>query len=244
MSKFEVGDRVECIDNSGWGMVEIGDVGTVTNVYTELTYVLVDRTQLEGCQNHKRWKKIGGKEMAKTKFKKGDTIRHKNSGELGVVISVPGMKEYDEQGYSSASEGFHIRRDGMGSWWERQKHWELVDKVSRYVDLKRRIEGLSNGWDKEADDILQEIGSRLRIQIPCSTDETTWCILIQDVDNKTQQALMYNGDSCTKMSAFRKALVWLLDHSEIKKDEKQSKIDDLQGQIDDLQRKVQGLQDE
>jgi len=39
------------------------------------------------------------------KFKVGDKVKHKKTGLIDTVKLAPGIKEYDERGYSSAKDG-------------------------------------------------------------------------------------------------------------------------------------------
>jgi hypothetical protein len=58
------------------------------------------------------------------KFKEGDRVRHKESGTVGVVKSVPGMVEYDNKNFCSADEGFVLENNN----WRFQEDWELVQE--------------------------------------------------------------------------------------------------------------------
>ena len=94
--------------------------------------------------------------------------------------------------------------------------------MSKYDELKSRIENVE-GWDKDADDIMQEMGKEFTlengisksayIEIPTSQIGN---IMIFDVTKKEIKRF-YFSSQCEKLSAFKKALMWLLDHSDIKK---------------------------
>ena len=61
-------------------------------------------------------------------YKIGDKIRNKITGEIDVVESIPGMKEYDEKGFMAAEKGFMTKK-GL---WARQddEDWELlIDRI-------------------------------------------------------------------------------------------------------------------
>ena len=102
----------------------------------------------------------------------------------------------------------------------------LVKEVSmsKYDELKGRIEGLKNGWDKNADDIIREIfpsvggskGFMYYLNIPMWFEIST-SIDIRNKDNDISERFYY-ANQCSKMSAFKSALLWLLDHSKIKKE--------------------------
>ncbi len=86
--------------------------------------------------------------------------------------------------------------------------------MSKYEELKERIEALENGWDKEADDLLKEIIGKER------------CVIEFHNNNRVIEVGYYRDflggtfkytSQCEKMSAFRNILLYLLDHSDIKK---------------------------
>ncbi len=121
--------------------------------------------------------------------------------------------------------------------------------MSNCEDLKDRIKVLVNGWDKDADDIIQEIEENTHyndcgsINIMTRNDGASNGVQILSASNKVLQNFSFN-DQCEKMSAFKKALFWLLDHSDIKKENKkreakktkiQEGIDTLQKQLDEME---------
>jgi hypothetical protein len=70
------------------------------------------------------------------KFKKGDKVRMKDDhSKTDVVESVPGVEEYDKQGFSSADEGFVLKENS----WERQEDWELIPESLKDVAIKIRV---------------------------------------------------------------------------------------------------------
>jgi hypothetical protein len=119
--------------------------------------------------------------------------------------------------------------------------------MSKYQELKERIENLKNGWDKEANDILEEIYNATKsresyrrwIMIDIANDGH---ILIRDYDsdNATLWDETFTGQ-CEKLKVFKQALLWLLDHSDIKKDEKEEEIKELEAQRDTLAAHIRSL---
>ena len=120
------------------------------------------------------------------------------------------------------------------------------DSMSKYDKIKQRIEALDNGWTKEADDVITEInpnGNRGKtISIPAWDVQHGYYIEILDGNKKGLKQFDYSTQ-CEKLDAFKKALLWLLDHSNIKKDERQEKVEALEKQIKDLQREVNKLKE-
>ena len=106
--------------------------------------------------------------------------------------------------------------------------------MSKYENLKQRIEALDDGWNKEADDLLEEImdkSDRVRwIELP-TTSEGDY-IFINDSDDKHLWTSKKINSQCQKMEAFKDALLWLLNHSNIKKDLAGQEIDaEIEGKI-------------
>jgi hypothetical protein len=113
-----------------------------------------------------------------------------------------------------------------------QSFWKLfkeANPMSKYDGLKNKIEGLNNGWTKEADDVLDELGESVKsFWEKNHVEEYAPIILtipltkiggmsVENAENKEFFHIDYNSQ-CEKNQAFKKALLWLLDHSDIKKD--------------------------
>lgn len=64
------------------------------------------------------------------KYKKGDIVISKKTGEEDMVVSVPGMKEYDSKSFVSADKGFLL----LDNDWELQENWVL--KTNKTMDEK------------------------------------------------------------------------------------------------------------
>lgn len=97
--------------------------------------------------------------------------------------------------------------------------------MNKYDELESRIEALQDGWTKEADDILNEVDKNKAIRI--ATTNNCGCINIFN-SAPVGSSLKFPADTalvkfhysyqCEKLGAFRQALLWLLNHSAIKKD--------------------------
>jgi hypothetical protein len=96
-----------------------------------------------------------------------------------------------------------------------QHYWKLHKpagvKMSKRDELKTRIEKLQ-GWTKEADDILQEFKSiHLHYAIYIPLDLSGHIFIVNRGDsNKHLQGFSFDNQ-CQKNSAFKSALMWLLD---------------------------------
>jgi hypothetical protein len=119
--------------------------------------------------------------------------------------------------------------------------------MDKYAELKTRIEGLKNGWDKEADDILQEIQGidNCYISIKCNNrklgEALDFFIEIQDNRRKGISPEWRFTDQCEKLQALKSAFLWLLDDSGIEKDEKQEELTVLEIQLKDIQKQIEEL---
>lgn len=91
-------------------------------------------------------------------------------------------------------------------------------KQGETMSLRKRIEALNNGWDKEADDILGEIQSKVdnceyvRVSAYYQKEKKELHNKITVNLGSTQESFNYTSQ-CSKMTAFKDALLWLLDKS-------------------------------
>ena len=107
--------------------------------------------------------------------------------------------------------------------------------MTKYEELKRDIEGLENGWDKDADDVLQELNVNstrfYSIDIEIRNDHAIVGYLDIKHNHENVQRFEFHNQ-CEKMDAFQKALLYLLDHSDIKKTtEREDKILELESKL-------------
>ncbi len=148
--------------------------------------------------------------------------------------------------------GYQVRvKDKVGGFCERELQ-KIGGSMSKFEDLKQRIEALDDGWNKEADDILEEIGQLYDISIPTTfKGNRGWVkifnqILGYDPTGDTQKRYVEKGfyydTQYEKLEAFKKALHWLLDHSSVKKDERNEEIKELKEQVKEIQKKIEKLE--
>lgn len=64
-----------------------------------------------------------------TKFKVGDKVRNKETGDIDTVELLPGMPEYDQHSYGCAAEGFVLESNR----WKFQDEWELVEDRPQFT---------------------------------------------------------------------------------------------------------------
>ena len=175
MPKFEIGDRVEVIYESGCTTYKTGWRGILTEVSNDLGYVQFDK----------------------------------------------GLNQY-----------VHL---------DRLK--KIGEPMPKYQEIKNRIENLKDGWNKEADDILQIIDKDKKYGLYISNDsDGIVAIKIRKQFDKRDFSMEFTYTTqCQKMASFKQALLWLLDHSDIKKDDKQEKIDKLTEQLEDIQKQIEDM---
>jgi hypothetical protein len=99
--------------------------------------------------------------------------------------------------------------------------------MSKYEELKRRIEKVE-GWTKEADDLIQIIHkhsercSEKYYSLTISLNQHDGNVVIRRFSDSTdfedKLVTFHFKSQCSKNRAFKDALLWLLDHSDIKKD--------------------------
>ena len=159
-------------------------------------------------------------------FEVGDKIRGINSdieGCEGVLVMV--------------DEKLDIKLTKIGDKsWQRKNEWQVgkvlnrgwvweraIEKIggtmSKYAELKSRIKSVT-AWDKEADDILQNFQEHnYYILISTRQPSSYSCVKVYQVDckDKGEVAKFQFESQCEKLQAFKDALMYLLDHSDIKK---------------------------
>ncbi len=83
------------------------------------------------------------------------------------------------------------------------------------MTLRQRIKALNNGWDKDADEILQEMtGKENRYYINVPTHDNSYIdIRVDGAEANHIKEKFYYADQRSKMTAFKDALLWLLDKS-------------------------------
>jgi len=95
------------------------------------------------------------------------------------------------------------------------------ETMNRYQALKKRIEGLENGLDNEADAILAEINAPYELVISTNAPHSGAAIGIVSCPLRTHSSADYHttidySTTSSKMRAIRDACLWILDHSNIK----------------------------
>lgn len=185
-----------------------------------------------------------------SKFRVGDKVKviaiHLpcDTPHLGEILTL--VKKVGEPWYV---------RENEHPWSESQL--ELISKgepMSKYSELKSRIEVINqNTTVKEWDDLLGEIGGNFSLCFPIKVDTGEGAISLYEsltqisrkdilkVERKEVAIFHYSGQ-CSKGEAIKKSMLWLLDHSDHKKDEKAEKIAEIKKQIEGLQVQIKELE--
>ena len=117
--------------------------------------------------------------------------------------------------------------------------------VKKHEELKSRIDNVT-AWDKEVDDILQEILGKTTYEIKINNFHSDADGANIEVYLSTLPPNIHNfqkfrwNNQCEKLEAFKKALHWLLDNSDIKDDKEplRKKIEELEKQLNDLKNQI------
>ena len=242
MSKFCVGDEVKFIKRNkypGWSKdLTLGE-----------TYKIIKDDTIK--DNIRATVSIGHRlecfEKETLMFRAGDRVR--------CVGNIEG-------GGCGWSEGrtFIINRLTCGDTiaWEEDTHKNGVythhlEKIggSMYHELKERIENIQE-YGKNADDLLEEIGGHRILVMRFERiygDKNKGQIVIDQ--NKSAAAWRFPKDGvfpyssqCEKLTAFKSALLWLLEYSGIKKGLTEEKRRSLQSQMDKLKIQMEDIQKE
>ena len=179
-----------------------------------------------------------------SKFKVGDKVvlNGPREGEVATIYAV------NKFGYKLQYDNNYR---GAAIWYDHEIEHKFIylsriigEPMSKYECLKQRIEALDDGWNKEADDITLEIkrnlsyGKGLGISPSINICLDT-LIIVEDSKQREVARFTYNSQ-CQKMQAFKSALLWLLDHSDMK-NEKQDKIKELEAKVKEIQREIKEL---
>ena len=184
------------------------------------------------------------------KFKKGDVVESFNTGYSlhkwikGYIVKHTWGNLYKVK----VLEADDPTKDFINEEWSfRESELELIER-SKEMNLKDRIEALT-GWDKEADDILQEmrlinvrsgqVGYCWALTIPFADSESIR-ITSNRTDTSDFEAFPYNTQY-QKLQAFKDALLWLAEKAgklDDKKDKAREEIAELRERINKLEEQL------
>jgi len=233
VSEFQIGDFV--VVTEGYGSFEKGAVGWINHIGMKGFFGLENAIWIRDCHwippEYIKLIKKGG---TMSKFQVGDEVEAVENHTAHYDIKKGTKGIITHMGWQSCygcSDAIWLNNEQEGGRWWLEKQLKLIkrggNKMSKYEDLKRRINALDNGWTKNADDIMQEIW-----KAPSDDLQLYW-LLIGNEANSSIRIIKspYNDNieedkvadfryknQCEKLKAFKNALLWLLDHSSISKD--------------------------
>ena len=208
--RFKEGDTVKCLDKDVYQCVEVGKTYIVGEVDKRGMFGIPLVNQRSPYYKPKHF------ELVTAEFKVGDRVEYE------------GIKTHIIKGCEFHSNGWILSVDGQCR--RENKLTKLGDPMNKYDELKDRISRVT-GWDKKADDILQEISYPTGIEgvwhsINIFTQHNVNFSGYQEVQilrtGKTKVISFKYTSQAEKLQAFKKALMYLLDHSDIKKEEEKT----------------------
>jgi len=167
-----------------------------------------------GCSCTHNW-------IEPNEFKIGDRVKCLDGSAPGGVRHKEGNITELNIDCTARTNGITVHSvdwDEYGMWNVRQTN---LQKVGVDMNLRKRIEALDDGWNKEADDILQEIVGKTEdnymFLICGNTGKGTSSLKVfknwTEYDRNNSVFEKYFKDQCSKNTAFTDALLWLLDKS-------------------------------
>lgn len=161
------------------------------------------------------FKKGGADRFKPASFRVGDRVK--------IIENIFGLSDNDGVLEEIDERGTPYRvQTKFGIMWAKKLELISGGDMDKYAELKGRIEAVQ-AWDKEADNILDEIGLvegvHYSIQIATHNTENELFrnVILRTGDNGSIETTFPYTSQYSKLSAFKKALMWLLDHSDIKK---------------------------
>lgn len=243
---FQVGDRIEVIWVSyRWCWPKVGEKYEIVDISS---FGVQLKRESDGSKSKVHYY-IGDDIRVKlikeaTMFEIGDRVSW--SGHTGTIVKI------EDNGATTtlwdkdnAFNGKDTCRD-LSLWKQFKKIGEV--KMSKYQELKERIENVK-GWDKEADDILRELnknGKYMLCVFNCGDNSGKVCIYDRWAVNFapwTRDTLFttdFGSNQCDKLDAGKRALLYLLNNSDIKKDNEE-KIKELEFHRDTFATQVRSL---
>jgi len=243
MKNFKVGDKVRLISHCP--VSSTLPIGTLA-VYLGNGEFEMESGVIQYNYNGQCFEKIGGTLKL---FKIGDELQCLRTAKIqwltvGKTYKVVGFNDSGNPITDADNTG--VVDMAYASWLFKGKRIvciknRLVEEevMSKYSELKERIEGLNDGWNKDADDILKEIYdiTNVHFAIKIGIGHNANIYLYKDVYQVTQFRYI---SQCQKNSAFKKAVLYILDNSSIKDDKEpiRKEIAELRKKLEELERKL------
>lgn len=199
------------------------------------------KTRPEAIKAEKNMVRVLREMLGEEEFEVGDKVRIIQQDKDDGSVRKVGIEDIIVNANYHENGLYSIRL--KGGCCVKPRNIELVERsksMSQHDTLKARIEKVT-AWDKEADDILQEIlkhwnDGSVYLKVNNSIGHALGIGHIQITDSPE----FAWSDQGEKLEAFKEALMWLLNHSDIRneKQEEIGKIKEdmkvLQGRLDKL----------
>ena len=226
MAGFKVGDWVECVSARG---LTIGKRYKIIDETTTDIYVIDDSGKRDG------WMHLNFKPAS---FRVGDEVYYKD------CIGNETIESIDSEGRIRGRYEYGI----LSNIWGSPENYKLITpvehkevKMSKYQKLKSRIEkwyhearSKGGGWDKELDDILNEINYGRNCALLFKEYESNK--VISAGTPKKLKGLEYRDfhytSQCSKLTALKDAVMWLLENSDYKNENVDELIDKAKWEAD------------
>jgi hypothetical protein len=248
--KFKVGDTVRVIETQSlrvwpnWKEV-VGKEGVVTG-YVEYSFSYPSFPVYYLDNNKYR---ISFPEDCLVLVKEDKPMSEFKPGDKVEITKVLDKDAFHKVGDKGTVDNDLVLMDIVGKyalmkWYE----WKKIegDTMSKYEEFKQGIEALTC-YDEKADGLLQELLKACKedwnLTICNYKDGSGWVSISDPNYLIGMKMISWNPEPrCDAFKAIKKGLLWLLDHSNFKKDEKQERIDQLQKQVDDFRKQADELQ--
>lgn len=163
-----------------------------------------------------------------SKFKVGDMVKilednlsgFYKKGHIGKITLI-GINEVG----AGIDDCVWLDKNELGGAWTSFDEIKLIKK-GEPMSLRNRIEALDDGWNKEADDILQEIISgfgetkTFHIEIWVNSNSNSGGMCLKDCYGKVLFPLKKHDSQCERNDRFKEILLWLLDKSGLERHKK------------------------
>lgn len=234
MRRYKVGERVKLnCDRSDLKLCK-GDYGTVDDLDLNTPYVKWDKMG----SHHKIAVRNSHLTLVKMKFKVGDEVTTDTICKA-VITSV--VDEGYKITYQLANSG---TMRSVYTWSDDELTLVKEESMSKYDELKRKIEDLNNGWTKDADDIYHEILTGwedhsekpvIAVSVGQIYVYAGWTYTMKNTQHF--KAVFNFETQCEKNNAWKKVLLWMLDNSSIKdeKEKRDSRRKEIDAEIGRLQ---------
>jgi len=237
---FEVGNRIKCVDQRLFSFPKVGEFYEIIRIDRVGDVALKNRLGFCTTCTYPQGMFVKVEEVKM--FQVGDRTKSKDDPSCHKAI-VTGLTGDSNCPYIIKCSCSYEGRDSLVNYVKEEA------TMSKYQEIKERIENVK-GWDKEADDILRELTREERYMFcifNCPDHSGRICIYPKGIikfdpwlESDSLFRTSFSENQREKLEVFKKALLYLLDHSDIK-DEKEEKIKELEMHRDTFATHIRSL---